>query len=308
MSHLSTSKAGIPLAAADDYTREMRSLIVVGLLLSGYIVAAQTPTAPKPATPPPPTSKPAQPAQPGQPQPAQPAPKPAPKPAARPAPARAGMAITVTDSQGMTLPGVHIEVVGASDRSAETNGSGQANFTAMQAGTYRLRLSGERVITFEKEVVVRAGQIADVDVMLSLAPPPPPPPPPPAPAPVAAPAPSVGPAGEARVASIVGMIEKELIPGNQPRRDSLVSCSGNMRTTLVQLNQDQAQRLYDTAEVTYYVVAGEGAIRLGDRDTKLAAGSFVSIPRGTAHSIIRSGRRPLILLATLSGTPCEEPR
>jgi mannose-6-phosphate isomerase-like protein (cupin superfamily) len=306
MSQLSTSKAGIPLAAVDDYTREMRSLIVVGLLLSGYVVEAQTPTAPKPATPPPPTSKPAQPPQPAQP--AQPAPKPAPKPAPRPAPARAGMAITVTDSQGMTLPGVRVEVVGTSDRSTETNGSGQANFTAMQAGTYRVRLSGERVITFEKEVVVRAGQIADVDVMLSLAPPPPPPPPPPAPAPVAAPAPSVGPAGEARVASIVGMIEKELISGNQPRRDSLVSCSGNMRTTLVQLNQDQAQRLYDTAEVTYYVVAGEGAVRLGDRDTKLVAGSFVSVPRGTAHSIIRSGRRPLILLATLSGTPCEEPR
>jgi hypothetical protein len=219
------------------------------------------------------------------------------------------MAITVTDPQGMTLPGVHVEVVGLSDRSAETNGSGQANFTAMQAGTYRVRLSGERVITFEKEVVVRAGQIADVDVMLSLAPPPPPPPPPPAPAPVvAASAPSVGPAGEARVASIVGMIEKDLIPGNQPRRDSLVSCSGNMRTTLVQLNQDQAERLYDTAEVTYYVVAGEGAVRLGGRDTKLVAGNFVSIPRGTAHSIVRSGRRPLILLSTLSGTPCEEPR
>lgn len=303
MSQLSTSKAGIPLAADDDYTREMRSLIVVGWLLSGYVIAAQTPTAPKPATPPPPTSKPAQ-----APQPAQPAPKPAPKPAPRAAPARAGMAITVTDSEGMTLPGVRVDVVGASDRSTETNGSGQANFTAMRAGTYRVRLSGERVITFEKEVIVRAGQVADVDVTLSLAPPPPAPPPPPPPAPVAAPAPSVGPAGEARVASIVGMIEKELISGNQPRRDSLVSCSGNMRTTLVQLNQDQAQRLYDTAEVTYYVVAGEGAVRLGDRDTKVVAGSFVSIPRGTAHSIIRSGRRPLILLSTLSGTPCEEPR
>jgi mannose-6-phosphate isomerase-like protein (cupin superfamily) len=104
------------------------------------------------------------------------------------------------------------------------------------------------------------------------------------------------------------MIERELIPGNQPRRDSLVSCSGNTRTTLVQLNQDQAERLYDTAEVTYYVVAGEGAVRLAGRDTKLTAGSFISVPRGTAHSIVRGGRRPLILLATLSGTPCEEPR
>jgi mannose-6-phosphate isomerase-like protein (cupin superfamily) len=108
--------------------------------------------------------------------------------------------------------------------------------------------------------------------------------------------------------SIVDLIERELIPGNQPRRDTLVSCSGNTRSTLVQLNQDQAQRLYDTAEVTYYVVAGEGAVRMNGRDTALGAGSFVSIPRGTAHTLVRRGRRPLIVLATLSGTPCEEPR
>jgi hypothetical protein len=30
--------------------------------------------------------------------------------------------------------------------------------------------------------------------------------------------------------------------------------------------------------------------------------------RGTAHALVRRGRRPLIVLATLSGTPCEEPR
>ena len=66
--------------------------------------------------------------------------------------------------------------------------------------------------------------------------------------------------------------------------------------------------MYDTAEVTYYVVAGEGAVRLGDAIRSSLAGSFVSVPRGTAHSISRAGRRPLILLATLSGTPCEEAR
>ncbi|MSO83631.1 MAG: cupin domain-containing protein, partial [Acidobacteria bacterium] len=90
--------------------------------------------------------------------------------------------------------------------------------------------------------------------------------------------------------------------------DTLVSCSGNTRSTLVQLNQDQAQRLYDTAEVTYYIVAGEGAVRVNGRDTALGAGSFISIPRGTAHTLVRRGRRPLIVLATLSGTPCEEAR
>jgi mannose-6-phosphate isomerase-like protein (cupin superfamily) len=218
------------------------------------------------------------------------------------------MAITVTDAQGMTLADVRVEVVGVSERSGNTNPSGQVNFTAMQAGTYRLRFSGDDVITFEKEVIVRPGQVADVDVTLSMAPPPPPPPPPPAPEPVAPPAPSVGPAGQPLSASIVATIEKELIGGNQPRRDTLISCSGNTRTTLVQLNQDQAERLYDTAEVTYYVVAGEGAVRVAGREMKLAAGSFVSVPRGTAHGIARAGRRPLILLATLSGTPCEEPK
>jgi mannose-6-phosphate isomerase-like protein (cupin superfamily) len=218
----------------------------------------------------------------------------------------------VTDPQGATLAGVRVEVVGASDRTGETNASGQITFPGMQAGTYRLRFSGEQVITFEREVALRAGQVADVDVTLHPAPPPPAPPPPPspppAPEPVAPPAPVVGPAGMPRTLSIVGLLEKELVPGNQPRRETLVSCSGNTRTMLVQLNQDQPERLYDTAEVTYYVVAGEGAVRIDGRDTALAAGAFVSVPRGTAHSLLRRGRRPLIVLTTLSGAPCEEAR
>jgi mannose-6-phosphate isomerase-like protein (cupin superfamily) len=76
----------------------------------------------------------------------------------------------------------------------------------------------------------------------------------------------------------------------------------------VQLNQDQAERLYQDAEVTYYVVAGEGAVRINGRDSALIASSFVSLPRGTAHSLVHRGRRPLILLATLSGVPCEQAR
>jgi mannose-6-phosphate isomerase-like protein (cupin superfamily) len=108
--------------------------------------------------------------------------------------------------------------------------------------------------------------------------------------------------------SIVDLIGRELISGNQPRRDSVVSCSGNARSTLVQLNQDQPERLYDSAEVVYYVVAGEGTVKISGRDTALQAGSFVSVPRGTLHSLARRGRRPLILLATVSGTPCEEAR
>jgi len=217
--------------------------------------------------------------------------------------------MTVTTPQGTTLPGVHVEVLGTSDRSGDTNSSGQLSLTAMQPGTYRVRFSGDRVVTFEREVVLRAGQIADLDITLNAAAPPPEPsPPPPAPAPAAAAQEPVGPVGQPRTLSIVEMIERELIGGNQPRRDSIVSCSGNARSTLVQLNQDQPERLYDSAEVTYYVVAGEGTAKMNGRDSTLVAGSFVSIPRGTPHSLARRGRRPLIMLATVSGTPCEEAR
>jgi mannose-6-phosphate isomerase-like protein (cupin superfamily) len=183
------------------------------------------------------------------------------------------------------------------------------NFPGLQAGTYRLRFSGEQIISFEREVAIRANQVADVDVTLNAAPPPPePPPPPPAPEPAPAVAAAVGPAGTPQTLSIIDLVEREVIQANQPRRETLVSCSGNARTTLVQLNQDQPERLYDTAEVSYYVVAGEGALRIGGRDTAISAGSFLSIPRNTGHTLVRRGRRPLILLATLSGAPCEQPR
>jgi mannose-6-phosphate isomerase-like protein (cupin superfamily) len=262
----------------------MRAHIVLGMLLLSAAGSAQTtpPRAPAPR-PPAPAAKPATPA------------------------ARAGMAITVTTPQGSTIPGVHVEVLGASDRSGDTNGSGQISFTAMQAGTYRLRFTGDSLITFERELTLRAGQVADVDITLNAAPRAPEPPPPPPPPPAAPVEPPVGPPGELRALSIVDLIEREPIQNN-PRRDTLVACSGNTRTTLVQLNQDQAQRLYDTAEVTYYVVAGEGTLRLDDRDSPLAAGSFVSIPRGKAHALVRRGRRPLITLVTVSGPPCEEAR
>ncbi len=122
----------------------MRSLILLGLLLSAYAVSAQTPAA-QPASgaetgsvhacAPAQLSLPRSPRNPPQ-----------SRRRGRPRRRRAGMAITVTDSQGMTLPGVNVSRLGGtSDRNGETNASGQINFTAMQAGTYRLRFSGERL-------------------------------------------------------------------------------------------------------------------------------------------------------------------
>ena len=117
-----------------------------------------------------------------------------------------------------------------------------------------------------------------------------------------------GGAGRPQTISVVDLVERELISSGAPRRETLVACSGTTRTTVLQLNQDQPERLYDGAEINYYVVAGEGAVRTPAGETALAPGSLIALPRGTAHALMRRGKRPLILLTTLSGSPCEEVR
>jgi hypothetical protein len=220
-------------------------------------------------------------------------------------PARGAVTINVTDPRGMALAGIQVDLIGPLTRTAETDGKGILNLTALTAGTYRARFAGDEVITFEKEIVIRGGQTVDVDVTLNAAPPPPPPPAPATPPPPEAP--PIGPAGQPRALDIPALLEKEFI-GSQPRRETLLSCSGNTRTTMIQLNAPLPERLYDTADAAYYVVGGEGAASIGGTERKLATNAFVSVPRGTLHSFTRSGRRPLILLAVLSGAPCEEPR
>ena len=291
----------------------MRTLLLLSLFIaSAADVYGQAPAqpAPRPAQPAPATPAAPKPAQPAAPRRAQPAPATpaAPRPAqparrAQPANARSGMAITVTDPRGGTLAGVRIQILGATEREAETNGSGQANFPGLQAGTYRLRFSGEPVITFEREVTLRAGQVADVDITLNPAPPPSAPPSP-SPA-AAAPASQIGPIGEPLMIDVPGVLEQEFV-GTQPRRESLLSCSGNTRTTMIQLNMPMPDRLYETADAAYYVIGGEGVVRIAGRETKVVTNGYISIPRNTAHSFVRSGRRPLILLAVLSGEVCEQ--
>jgi mannose-6-phosphate isomerase-like protein (cupin superfamily) len=290
----------------------MRNVLLMSFLLVGVItmgVYAQAPAAPaqqKPA-PAPATQKPATPA------PATPAPatqKPAATtPAPRRAPAastRSGMAITVTSPQGTTISGVQVALMGPTERGGETDAGGQVNFPGLQAGTYRLRFSGDKVTTFEKEVVVRAGQIADVDVALSPAPEPKViMQPAPAPPPVAAA--TTGPKGQPVTHSIGDLLEKEYV-GKQPRRETLLSCSGNERAAMIQLNEPMPERLYENADAIYYVLGGEGTLMLDGKETKLGLNGFASVPRGTPHSFSKRGGRLLVLLSVLSGEPCEQAR
>jgi mannose-6-phosphate isomerase-like protein (cupin superfamily) len=108
--------------------------------------------------------------------------------------------------------------------------------------------------------------------------------------------------------SLYDLAEKEL-SARQQRPQILVACSGNTRSTLVFVTAaEQAQRNYEDAEVAYYVLGGEATFRVDGKDTPLAAGGYVAIPRGTPFAIARRGNRPLSLLSVLSGAPCEEAR
>jgi mannose-6-phosphate isomerase-like protein (cupin superfamily) len=268
--------------------------------------AAQTAKPPAPQTAKPPAPQTAKPPAPQTSKPAQTA-KPAPPRAAQPA-GRSGIAMTVVDPKGATIPDVTVAMTGPTPRDGVSDDSGQLNFPGLQAGTYRLRFSGDAVVTFEREITLRAGQIEKFTVTLNSAPPPPPPPPPAPepPKPVEPPPPVIGPTGRPQVLSLVDLLERDVITSKQTRKDTLVACSGNTRSTLMQLNEPQGRRVYEAAEMLYYVIAGEGAINVDGRDVALEPGGYAALPRGAPHSITRKGRRPLILLAVLSGERCEE--
>jgi mannose-6-phosphate isomerase-like protein (cupin superfamily) len=214
------------------------------------------------------------------------------------------MAITVTNPDGGTLEDVHVDVTGPMARMGDTNAAGQVNFPGLPAGTYRLRFSGDTVVTFEREATLRGGQVTAVQVTLT-----PVEPKKEAVAPVAAaPKPaSLGPVGSPQWGSLKDLA-KRAQQVKPPRREAVLSCSGNSRSILLVLTEDQPQRVYEDAESTYYVLDGEGTVTIGDRPGAVTEGSFVAVPHGMPFSISRRGNDPLVMLWVLSGARCEEAR
>jgi mannose-6-phosphate isomerase-like protein (cupin superfamily) len=215
------------------------------------------------------------------------------------------MALTVSDANGGTIENVHVEVTGPMARTGETNQAGQVNFPGLPAGTYRLRFTGDDVVAFEREATLRGGQVTPVQVTLTRVEPKKEVPPPAAPA--AKPAAAVGPVGSPQWGSLTDLAKKAQ-QSKPPRHDVLLACSGNSRSTLLVLTEDQSQRVYDDAEATYFVLEGQGIVTIGDRPGEVSSGSFVSVPRGMAYTVTRRGNKPLVLLWVLSGAKCEEAR
>ena len=212
--------------------------------------------------------------------------------------------VTVRDMSGSPLPDVTVTVSGAASLEERTNEAGVTPLT-LADGTHRLRFERDGFITLEREVTVRLGRPREIAVSLSRAPAPPAPAPAPAPppeseVPVATAGRSMPPAN----VSITEFLDKNFV-GRDPIKESVLGCLPDAIARLLQIREPVARHAHDNVDEVLYVVAGEGALRIGDRATELIPGSLSTIPRGTAHGLERRGRNPLIVLSTLAGAPCQ---
>lgn len=235
-------------------------------------------------------------------------------PPRRPAPATSTttstLRVLVTDHTGTPAQGVTVRAEGPVSREGETDASGQVQFRGVGNGTYRIRASGERFITLEKEVAVRAGAgTSPVEFALSTASAAPPPPSPaqqaPAPEPSPAPAPAgqAAKAGDSRVVSIADLAERSL-NGREPIKLVPVGCSGLDNTQMIVLRETLTSPANPEVDQMLYVVAGEATLSLAGHDQTVTSGWFALVPRGMPHTLTRRGRNPVIVLSIVGGQSC----
>jgi mannose-6-phosphate isomerase-like protein (cupin superfamily) len=267
----------------------MRTLLVLSCLLSTSLgaqpAAAQAPASQPAAQTPPATGAPAV----------------KPPVRRRPAPAAAvTVTLTVTDEKGgAPIGGVKVTTnMDGTEKDAQTTAGGIARFLSVKPGEYRVRFEHENYITLERDIVVK-GVALDMNVPLSAAPAPPPK----APAPAAVSS-NNAPAGDARALSIVDFLESNHLSGRDPSRTDQLGCTASAKTTLIQVRDSIDEKSQADADEVLYVVAGEGTLRLGNKDVGLEAGGLAVVPRGTVRGLTRKGKNPLMLLSVVSGPAC----
>ncbi|HEY8550706.1 MAG TPA: carboxypeptidase regulatory-like domain-containing protein [Vicinamibacterales bacterium] len=239
--------------------------------------------------------------------PAKPATKPATKPRTQTRRSAASLTLTVrvTDSTGAPLEGVSVSASGPVPREGTTDAAGSVRFLSMRPGNYRLRFSAPSVITLERDITIRAGQAPEpVEATLSPAPAPLPPP---EPEPAEAPAPKAAAVTppQPRTVAIPEFVERNPIGSREPSKRSVLACGGTSTTALLQIRDPLKDRVHENADELLYVVGGDGLLSLPTSDVPLQAGTLSLVPRGMTHSIQRRGRAALILLSTLTDTPCD---
>ena len=225
----------------------------------------------------------------------------------RPSGATTTALLFITDAAGRAIENVTVNVMGPVDREVKSPSSGATRIEGLRAGTYRVRFTHEKFITFEKELSWRSGT-AQPELAITLNAAPERVATTPAPAPQSPPpqqaTPALPPPGIPRTISLPDFIEKNFITGREPQKQSEVGCSGMERAVLWQVREPWTGRQHADADGMLYVVGGDGRLRLGEREFTIAAGAFIVVPRGTTYSLSRSGRNPVIILAILAGAPC----
>jgi hypothetical protein len=225
------------------------------------------------------------------------------KPAAAP-PKTTSVRIGVRDQSGAGLSDVRLILSGAATGEYTTGAAGTAIVPNIKDGLYRVRCEHDGYVTLEREFSVHGGAWNPIDIVLSTAPaPPPPPPPPPAPAPKSS---AAVPSGGAPVMmSVPDYLDRNFIGGREPIKESVVACKPAETVRLLQMRENVATHTHDRFDEIVYVVAGEGAVKIGDETTAVRAGSLVVVPNGNAHAFERRGKNPLIVVSTLTGSACE---
>jgi Carboxypeptidase regulatory-like domain len=268
-------------------------LVAVVVTLEAFVQAPAPPAQP-------PAQTPAQP-------PATPPATPPKKPAARRQPPAQSMVpttvtVAITDASGAPIDKVHVSAVGPVSRQTLSIDTGIARLNSVKPGDYRLRFECEGFITLERDLTVKGGSPATIDVSLSPAPPPPPAPEPP---PSAA---ATAPPGKAQFVDLADFIERNFIGGGEPQKEDEIGCTAGARSTLLQVRDTIPEKARPDADEMIFAVAGEGKLRLGNQDVPLSSkdGTFAVVPRGTVRGLTRTGKgkNPLIVLSVVAGPPC----
>jgi hypothetical protein len=225
-----------------------------------------------------------------------------------PAPKRAAVApkttsarVSVKDQDGGSLSGVRLLLSGAGTGEFTTGAAGTAIVPNLVDGLYRVRCERDGFITLEREFNVHGATYSPIDIVLNAAPPPPPPPPkvePPSP-------PPIPPSGPSITVSIPDFVDKNFIGGREPFKESILACKPLETVRLLQMREAVARHVHERADEVVYVVAGEGAVRIGEETVAVRAGSLVVVPHGSGHAFERRGKNPLIVMSTLVGAACE---
>ena len=215
------------------------------------------------------------------------------------------MTIKVTDSGGAPLVGAKVTATGPAIRAGVSDATGTVRFLSMRAGTYRVRFESPTTITLERDVVLRAGS---EPIEAAPTPAPPPPPPPPAPEPTRNEVSNRGPlqVPQPRTVAIPEFVERNMLGNREPAKTSQVACGATSVTNLLQIRDPLKDVTHPDAEALIYVVGGEGLLVLPIADVQLAAGTFSMVPRGTKYTLQRRGRGGLVVLQTLTDTPCPQ--